>query len=391
MEGRVGDERRLEGRRGARVIALRRRRARWRRARTARRRAARFERLDLVEDRGRRALHERDEPRRVDAYGRPGRRAPLGAPAEQAGAEVELALVCEQLPVADVERLVVDEQADELPVRGVDDRLAGLRVAEAGLGVRERPQLVERVQVRAGEPVRLALVEVRRAGRCARWRARTSTRSARARRGRGTSRAPPTDRPRRPGCLITREQLGEVGDDDVGAVLPQRVGLPDAVDADDEAEVSCARRFDPGERVLEDRAAATARRRARRGARGTCPAPASRAGARARRRSRRPAPRTGRRSRPPPAPRGSWRSPRRRPGAGPSRGRRRRSAPTPRTASTPSRWIVASTSSFLRLPRPMTVSASGRSLGVPSGSTIPREARNERTPSRRSLPSTYSS
>ena len=41
-------------------------------------------------------------------------------------------------PVAQVERLVVDEQPDELAVGDVDDRLAGLRVAVPGLGVRER-------------------------------------------------------------------------------------------------------------------------------------------------------------------------------------------------------------------------------------------------------------
>ena len=43
-----------------------------------------------------------------------------------------------QLAVAQVERLVVDEQPDELAVGDVDDRLAGLGVAVAGLGVRER-------------------------------------------------------------------------------------------------------------------------------------------------------------------------------------------------------------------------------------------------------------
>ncbi len=63
--------------------------------------------------------------------------------------------------VAQVERLVVDEQANDLAVRDVDDRLAVLRVAVAGLGVRERARLVEPVQVGARDAVRLALVEVR--------------------------------------------------------------------------------------------------------------------------------------------------------------------------------------------------------------------------------------
>ena len=53
----------------------------------------RLERLDLVEDRRHRALGERDEPRRGDAYGRAGRRPPLDGPAQHAGAQVELALV----------------------------------------------------------------------------------------------------------------------------------------------------------------------------------------------------------------------------------------------------------------------------------------------------------
>src|SRR5690606_15898008 len=62
--------------------------------------------------------------------------------------------------VADVERLVVHEQADHLAVGDVDDRLALLRVAVGRLGMREGTLLVERVQVRARHPVRLALVEV---------------------------------------------------------------------------------------------------------------------------------------------------------------------------------------------------------------------------------------
>src|SRR5512132_2239820 len=47
------------------------------------------------------------------------------------------------------------------------------------------------------------------------------------------------------------EQVGEVGDDDVGAVLEQRVAPAGAVHTDDEAESPCSPRLDPGERVLE--------------------------------------------------------------------------------------------------------------------------------------------
>ena len=58
------------------------------------------------------------------------------------------------------------------------------------------------------------------------------------------------------------EQLGQIGDDDVGAVRSQRVGLADAVDADDEAEPARPSRRDAGERVLEHRRLARAPRRA---------------------------------------------------------------------------------------------------------------------------------
>src|SRR4051812_4218374 len=47
------------------------------------------------------------------------------------------------------------------------------------------------------------------------------------------------------------EQVGEVGHDDVGAVLAQGVRLPEPVDADDEAEPARAARLDAGQRVLE--------------------------------------------------------------------------------------------------------------------------------------------
>src|SRR5581483_345038 len=56
--------------------------------------------------------------------------------------------------------LVVDQQPDDLAVRDVDHRLARLRVAVTGLGVRQRSQLVEGVEVGAGQPERLAFVQV---------------------------------------------------------------------------------------------------------------------------------------------------------------------------------------------------------------------------------------
>ena len=67
------------------------------------------------------------------------------------------------------------------------------------------------------------------------------------------------------GWAIT-QQLGEVVDDDVGAVRAQRVALADAVDADDVAEAARAPGLHAGERVLEDRGLRRARRRGMRAA-----------------------------------------------------------------------------------------------------------------------------
>ena len=66
----------------------------------------------------------------------------------------------QQPAVAHVERLVVDQQPDQLAVGDIDQRLAGLRVAIAGLRVGQRALLVEPVQVAAGQAVRLPLVQV---------------------------------------------------------------------------------------------------------------------------------------------------------------------------------------------------------------------------------------
>ena len=51
----------------------------------------------------------------------PGGRDPLDAAAQDPGAEVEHPLVAAQLAVAHVERLVVDEQPDQLAVGDVDE------------------------------------------------------------------------------------------------------------------------------------------------------------------------------------------------------------------------------------------------------------------------------
>ena len=62
--------------------------------------------------------------------------------------------------VADVERLVVDKQADHLAIGHVDDRLAGLGVAVRRLRVGKRDLFVDAVEIAACDGVGLALVEV---------------------------------------------------------------------------------------------------------------------------------------------------------------------------------------------------------------------------------------
>src|SRR4051794_35497272 len=79
---------------------------------------------------------------------------------QHALAHVEHALMRHQAPVADVERLVVDEQPQQLAVRDVDERLPVLGVAVAGLGVRQRAGLVEAVEERPGRAGGLPLLEV---------------------------------------------------------------------------------------------------------------------------------------------------------------------------------------------------------------------------------------
>src|SRR5262249_34823937 len=87
-------------------------------------------------------------------------RLPLELSPKDAVAKVELPLVASKDAVPDVEGLVVDQEADDLAVGDVDHDLTGLRVAVAALRIGQRADLVEAVQIRPGEGVRLPLVEV---------------------------------------------------------------------------------------------------------------------------------------------------------------------------------------------------------------------------------------
>ena len=66
----------------------------------------------------------------------------------------------EQVAVPHVERLVVDEQTQQLAVGDVDDRLTAFRITEARFGIRQRTDFVERVQVGARQTVWFALIEI---------------------------------------------------------------------------------------------------------------------------------------------------------------------------------------------------------------------------------------
>jgi len=118
------------------------------------------ERLHLIADGRDRPLGERHQPGRGDTDRLPGPRRPFGVTVQHPGAEVKHALVRAQLAGADVERLVIDEQAQQLAVGDVDDRLPGLREAVGDLGVRQRPRLVDPVEIASRQAVRLALLQV---------------------------------------------------------------------------------------------------------------------------------------------------------------------------------------------------------------------------------------
>ena len=108
----------------------------------------------------------------------------MGASAKHSRAKVKLPFVPVQVAVAKVERLVLDEQAEDLPVREVHDRLSLFRVAVARLGVGQRTKFVEAVEVRSRKAERFTLVEVASQSEMAVGQREHATRSARAARDR---------------------------------------------------------------------------------------------------------------------------------------------------------------------------------------------------------------
>jgi hypothetical protein len=80
--------------------------------------------------------------------------------AQHTRAKVQHPLVAHKLAEAHVERLVINQEPDDLAVGHVDRGRARLRVAVASLGVRHRARLVETVEIAAGEAVGFALIDV---------------------------------------------------------------------------------------------------------------------------------------------------------------------------------------------------------------------------------------
>jgi hypothetical protein len=79
---------------------------------------------------------------------------------EDSVAQVKDALVALERPVADIERLVVDEQSHELAIGHVDQRLALFRIAVARLRMGQRQRFEEAVEGGAGDGVWFTLIEI---------------------------------------------------------------------------------------------------------------------------------------------------------------------------------------------------------------------------------------
>src|SRR5258708_11673291 len=92
--------------------------------------------------------------------GSPTRSTSSPSAAPDPSSQVEPPLMRPQLAVAQVKRLVVDQEADQLAVDDVDQRRSRFGHAVRRLRVRLRMRFVDTVEVAARQDVRLALVEV---------------------------------------------------------------------------------------------------------------------------------------------------------------------------------------------------------------------------------------
>ncbi len=105
-------------------------------------------------------MGERHETNRRNSDRAPRRRAPFRSSSQGSGTEIEYPIVGQQVAVTNIERLVIDEQADELAISHVDQRLARLRSPVLALGFQQRAQFIETVQIRSRQPMWLAFVKI---------------------------------------------------------------------------------------------------------------------------------------------------------------------------------------------------------------------------------------
>src|SRR6516162_10205017 len=105
-------------------------------------------------------MGEGNQPNRRDPNRPPRRGAPFHGSSQGTRAEIEQAIVGEQLAVTEVKGLVIDEQSDELAIGYVNDCLTRLRGSILGLGLRQWTQFIETVEIRSRHSMRLAFVEI---------------------------------------------------------------------------------------------------------------------------------------------------------------------------------------------------------------------------------------
>ena len=134
--GEVGHQGTIQRRRDPRVLTLLWRRLIGEQVRLQDQLHVVVEGFDLVADGRDRTLGERDESFGAHPHPSAGGRGPFGDPLQGSGAEVEGPLVFLRAAVPQIHRLVLDEQADDLPVGHVDHGLTVLGIAVTGFGIR---------------------------------------------------------------------------------------------------------------------------------------------------------------------------------------------------------------------------------------------------------------
>src|SRR5262249_44565150 len=116
--------------------------------------------LNLIKDAHDRAMGEGYETNRANSDRAPRRRAPFGRSSQGSCPEIEHPIVGEQIAVSNVKGLIIDEQPDELAVRHVDHCLTRFRSPVLALGLQQRAQLIETVEIGSRQSMWLPLVQI---------------------------------------------------------------------------------------------------------------------------------------------------------------------------------------------------------------------------------------